>query len=303
MPGKDHRTVSFFTLPRELRDNIYDLIYEETEGVDQSGPVTFAHWHIRATVPKARLISRKFKLEHDEASPANSRLQIADADAIVNEITSQAPEVPRLAEHSTHLTIKLNIPSFTCNEWAPRHGTHCLLLLGAENLLSAYKILLGRFTDVTSTKMILITMSSRCLKAVMEMAIEFPMLTSLEIFCNDGNTLEEHSYVVRRIRERGVLFDSTAKDNRLELLKEVCQSKLERDEAEQVRDGAGGEGGDADGADDGDDGGEDDDEYDGQDDGEDYWEDQSVAGVEAVENDGDYLASDSYASEDSVYDH
>jgi hypothetical protein len=61
-------TCRFFQIPRELRDQIYDLIFQEKQH-----PESFRHhglqayyFKTRTTLPKIRLVCRQLKLEYDE---------------------------------------------------------------------------------------------------------------------------------------------------------------------------------------------------------------------------------------------
>jgi hypothetical protein len=58
-------------LPRELRDQIYDLISQPKEE-------THGRYHFKTltVVPKARLLNRQFKKEYDERPPLNTHLEV-----------------------------------------------------------------------------------------------------------------------------------------------------------------------------------------------------------------------------------
>ena len=74
---QQHRAFVFFeTLPRELRDCIYDLLYQEVEesmGYD----VGDLEFHTRAIIPRLRFVSRQFKAEYDERISMNDLNQQA----------------------------------------------------------------------------------------------------------------------------------------------------------------------------------------------------------------------------------
>ena len=100
----------FKTLPRELRDAVYDLLHQEvTEYVDE------LQFHTRTVIVKLRLISRQFRQEYDERSAKNehnNHLTIKDNVDFkfdwVDEKPSGVPmRCPALATHSTKLTLNL----------------------------------------------------------------------------------------------------------------------------------------------------------------------------------------------------
>jgi hypothetical protein len=67
-PESDSAHSFFSTFPREIRDQIYDLIFQEKTypiHFDESGYQAF-YSKIRTTVPKVRLVCSRFKIEYDE---------------------------------------------------------------------------------------------------------------------------------------------------------------------------------------------------------------------------------------------
>jgi hypothetical protein len=66
-PTITNSTHDFFKiLPRELRDAVYDLLYQEvTTNADG------LHFHTRAVLVELRLISCQFKLKYDERTAVN----------------------------------------------------------------------------------------------------------------------------------------------------------------------------------------------------------------------------------------
>jgi hypothetical protein len=60
--------VGFFDLPRELRDEIYDLALEHDRAITElRGTMSL---HVRAPEPRLRLVSRQFASEYYERSPS-----------------------------------------------------------------------------------------------------------------------------------------------------------------------------------------------------------------------------------------
>lgn len=62
----------FFDLPRELRDEIYDLALEHDRTTTQDGGTM--NLHVRAPEPCLRLVSRQFALEYYERSPSENNI-------------------------------------------------------------------------------------------------------------------------------------------------------------------------------------------------------------------------------------
>jgi hypothetical protein len=86
----------FFSLPRELRDKIYDMVWQE-----RKHKVNAAYYIVNAAIPNVRLISRRFRSEYDESSPANSFATVYDMYGPCNNFRG----FPRLATHSTRLEL------------------------------------------------------------------------------------------------------------------------------------------------------------------------------------------------------
>ena len=102
----DSKPGFFKTLPRELRDAVYDLLHQEvTEYVDE------LQFYTRTVIVKLRLISRQFRQEYDER-PAknehNNHLTIKDNVNFKFDWVYEKPmRCPALATHSTKLTLNL----------------------------------------------------------------------------------------------------------------------------------------------------------------------------------------------------
>jgi hypothetical protein len=86
----------FFSLPRELRDKIYDMVWQE-----RKHKVNAAYYIVNAAIPNVRLISRRFRSEYDESSPANSFATVYDMYGPCKNFRG----FPRLATHSTRLEL------------------------------------------------------------------------------------------------------------------------------------------------------------------------------------------------------
>jgi hypothetical protein len=80
----DDETTGFFTLPREIRDSIYDFMYLEGEqkpdGLNKAQIIEGREFgsivHTRTPIPQARLVSRRFKSEYEERLASANRAQL-----------------------------------------------------------------------------------------------------------------------------------------------------------------------------------------------------------------------------------
>lgn len=83
LPATDNCTYvkSYFgTLPRELRDCVYDLLYQEIEESVGSN-VGDLQFHTRTIIPRLRFVSRQFNAEYDEwisMNDLNQQLTVTD---------------------------------------------------------------------------------------------------------------------------------------------------------------------------------------------------------------------------------
>ena len=113
-PAPTDGTPGFFeTLPRELRDAVYDLLYLEVT-TDVEG----LQFHTRTVIVELRLISRQFRLEYDEQSDADEQkkhLTITDHEKFYFHgwdygepaFTGIAMGCPALARRTTNLMLNL----------------------------------------------------------------------------------------------------------------------------------------------------------------------------------------------------
>lgn len=109
-----YNKTGFLTLPRELRDAIYDLAYHETEG---EHVLTCKHQEKRGTVcftrctplSQLRLVSRQIKLEYGQRSPASDRLSVS-----ANQIDSWRCIFFDIIHVTTARPIKLDITVPVC---------------------------------------------------------------------------------------------------------------------------------------------------------------------------------------------
>jgi hypothetical protein len=96
----------FETLPRELRDCIYDLLYQEIEESmgDDIGGLEF---HTRAIIPRLRFVSRQFKAEYDERISMNDLNQQLTVTDTVGDLLDPCPLCSPISSYTTTLTINM----------------------------------------------------------------------------------------------------------------------------------------------------------------------------------------------------
>lgn len=95
----------FFSLPAELRDMIYDHLWQEVEQETDN-----LRFNICTTIPELRLVNQQFKSEYDERIAANEH----NNTVAVTQLYDSSPydpskeiSLPRLATQSTSLTITI----------------------------------------------------------------------------------------------------------------------------------------------------------------------------------------------------
>jgi hypothetical protein len=93
MAEPSDKVTGFFSLPRELRDIIYDMAREE-----YSRAVNGVWFRYRAAIPTLRLVSRQLKLEYDQRPAVNTSVHVFD---MLNRCTVE--HFPRLAINSRYL--------------------------------------------------------------------------------------------------------------------------------------------------------------------------------------------------------
>jgi hypothetical protein len=71
--ANSHEIFPFEKLPPELRDLIYDLLFQERRGA-----IHLWHYKIRTALPTIRLVNSRLKFEFDERSPVNSFIEASE---------------------------------------------------------------------------------------------------------------------------------------------------------------------------------------------------------------------------------
>jgi hypothetical protein len=114
----------FFTvLPREIRDQIYDLISQDEEELIQGHRLSVFLLKIRTTVPKVRLICHQAKTEYDARPLVDNHLQLSECYAAVDRDLRQS--LSKLIPLSASQTKTLHFDLVCCNE-APDRSLRCL---------------------------------------------------------------------------------------------------------------------------------------------------------------------------------
>lgn len=105
----------FDTPPRELRDCIYDLLYQEIDESIGDTPGDF-ELHTRAFIPRLRFVSRQFKAEYDErisANELNQELTVTDDGGYLRQTLPKIICSP-ISSHTTRLTINMVYTDCLC---------------------------------------------------------------------------------------------------------------------------------------------------------------------------------------------
>lgn len=95
----------FFSLPAELRDMIYDHLWQEIEEATDN-----LRFNICTTIPELRLVNGQFKFEYDERIAANEHNNTVAVTQLYDSSPYDPSEevyLPRLAAQSTSLTITI----------------------------------------------------------------------------------------------------------------------------------------------------------------------------------------------------
>lgn len=232
MTDKNGEAIGFFSLPRELRDKIYDLVWEEHKQVCDDVVFTF-----RAAIPRVRFICRQFKSEYDQASPAKSLVNVDDKFGMLSGLMKP----PRLATQSTH---------FEASIWMLENCQHPLLNLWNNGLcycMSSLRSELGRKLDllrhlrlVKQVHIRLYLHSTHHLKAFVDELTTCPILSGVTVNSSksfDPST-DDLTFAIWS-RERGSLLDNTDERKASEVVEAAHQRRKKRDEGEAQGEAAG----------------------------------------------------------------
>ena len=201
------KATGFFTLPRELRDRIYELVRD-----DRCQKVKLVRFEIRAAIPEKRLVSRQFKFEYDQRSAVNTFVHVFDiCDKCIFE------DFPRLALDACYLSFNW------LSAFDDEDGMPMLLSLGArvglplEARLKFLEESTSHFPKVKDVHIELIHLTTHDLRDVVNDLIACPVLTSF--------TVKNHRIPAKGVdfaiwsREHGFLVDNTDKEKAEQTLK------------------------------------------------------------------------------------
>jgi hypothetical protein len=193
------KTIGFFSLPRELRDNIYHRIWQE-----QKQRVHVAEFLIRAAIPSVRLVSRQFRSEYDESSPPNSCVRTLNFDNGLCEET----EFPRLASRCSRVEEVWIING--ARRGHRRYGG-CCLVVDVEWNLEDFLFLAGCSLPVLEDVLFRLYLEpSPCLRRIADELIEYPLASDLILNSVDslGREESDKAYFAVWSREHGFLVDN-----------------------------------------------------------------------------------------------
>ena len=111
---------TFFSLPPELRDLIYDFCSQDSQQqCHQCGSIGTPRFDIRASFPELRLANRQVKTEYDRRWPLNSTLNfyVANYNPFLKSFERPLPRPPRLAAMSTAVSVNMEFHGFVKVHW------------------------------------------------------------------------------------------------------------------------------------------------------------------------------------------
>lgn len=116
----NNEITSFFSLPLELRDLIYDFCFQDAQQqCRQCGSIGTPRFDIRASLPQLRLANRQVKIEYDRRWRLNSTLNfsIASYNPFLKPFERPLPRPTRLAAMSTVVNVDLEFHGFIKVHW------------------------------------------------------------------------------------------------------------------------------------------------------------------------------------------
>jgi hypothetical protein len=203
------KATGFFSLPRELRDNIYDMVRQ-----DHHHQVTYITFGSRAAIPEKRLVSRQFKLEYDERAAASTYMYLLDPFDICT-----FEQFPRLAINLSslvlnwHSAIDMNDMMLLPFSLGPR------VRLPLKARLKTLERLVGHLPQIEDVHVQLEHRATHDLKDVVQDLIACPVLTRFLV--RSGESLRdallprstgESAIFAFWTRELGFLIDNTDED-------------------------------------------------------------------------------------------
>lgn len=199
------KATGFFSLPRELRDRIYEMVRE-----DHCKKLDDIRFGFRAAIPEKRLVNRQFKSEYDERSAVNTFVHVFDFEDVCT-----FEHFPRLALNACYLA--LHWESTSDEDELPM-----LLPLGArielplEVRLKSLEELVGHLPKIKDVHIELNHSDTHDLKDVVNDLIACPVLTSFIVQSHQfpGESVDFANWS----REHGFLVDNTDEEKAEQML-------------------------------------------------------------------------------------
>lgn len=199
------KATDFFSLPRELRDRIYEMVRE-----DRCKKLDDIRFEFRAAIPEKRLVNRQFKSEYDERSAVNTFVHVFDIDDMCI-----FEHFPRLALNACYLALHRERTS-------DEDGLPMLLELGVrieltlKVRLKSLEELVGHLPKIKDVHIELNHWTIHDLKDVVNDLIACPVLTSFVVQSHQfpGESVDFADWS----REHGFLVDNTDEEKAEQML-------------------------------------------------------------------------------------
>lgn len=212
--SNEDKPTSFFSLPRELRDDIYSMVREDH--TIMLNKKTFA---CRTLVPSVRLVSRQFKSEYDQSAQLNTSVHILDSfqEFAQGERLHRIPSIlriPRIATNSSRLVVNWSV-LYDCDK--PFGGLQTGLSDGAFEIQRNLSKLIRLCSSLPFLKEVCVCMfihPRQHLKRVVEQLITCPVLTGLVVKSYSSlhpKLVKERATFAVWSRKRGFLLNNTNK--------------------------------------------------------------------------------------------
>lgn len=209
--NNDAKPTGFFSLPRELRDDIYSMVRK-----DHTLTLNRKIFACRTLVPSVRLVSRQFKSEYDQSAQTNTSVHILDSsqELAQGERLHHIPRVPRFAANSSRLVVNWSV-LYDCNK--PFGGLQTGLSDGAFEIqrnLSKLVRLASSLPFVVEVCVCMFIHPRQHLKRIVEQLIACPVLTGLVVKSYSSlhpKLVKDRATFAVWSRERGFLLDNTHK--------------------------------------------------------------------------------------------
>ena len=179
----------FDTLPRELRDCVYDLLYQEIEE-SMGSNVGDLEFHTRAIIPRLRFVSRQFKAEYDERISKNDLIQQLTVTDTVKSLQCPHSKIlcSPLSTHTTRLTINM-VNDEDCSPAPLIVRATFLNPASGPNWLDNFKRQFPNLREIRLRVCVPTRRSSKtALSLTHRLGVAFPNLTELQVLSWDGIT-------------------------------------------------------------------------------------------------------------------